>query len=100
MESKYDFRFSDSDLAAYLVVLGYEPTYVEIIIDKKHDNKLKGFTHFQGNREEFIKIQNEFINNEVTLNVIEFSKARRRINKLVKEEINKFKNQSLCGVRD
>jgi hypothetical protein len=87
---KIDFRFSDSDLAAYLIVLGYEPTYIEIIKDKKHDNRLKGFTHFAGDREDFIRIQNEFQTNEIKLNVVEFSKARRKINKLIKEKINEY----------
>lgn len=89
MENKYDFRFSDSDLAAYLVVLGYEPSYVEIVVDKKHNNRLKGFIHFQGDRKDFIKLQEEYRNNKVEINLLDFSLARQRINKMVKSEISK-----------
>jgi hypothetical protein len=89
MEDKYDFRFSDSDLAAYLVVLGYEPSYVEVVVDKKHSNRLKGFIHFIGDRDDFIKLQEEYKNNKVEINLLDFSLARQRINKIVKSEISK-----------
>lgn len=93
MENKVDFRFSDSDLAAYLLTLGYEPTYIEIVQDKKHGNRLKGFTHFEGDKEEFIKIQQNYRNKTIELNLTEFSIARRKVNKLIKEKINEFKSE-------
>jgi hypothetical protein len=89
MENKYDFRFSDSDLAAYLLILGYEPSYIEVIIDKKHNNRLKGFIHFLGDKDEYTKLQKQYKNNKVEINLLDFSLARQRINKMVKSEISK-----------
>jgi hypothetical protein len=54
---------------------------------------LKGFTHFHGDKDEFIRIQNEFQSKEVKLNIVEFSKARKKINKLIKEKISELQLQ-------
>lgn len=87
-----DFRFSDSDLAAYLVILGYEPTYVEVIADKRHNNRLKGFIHFKGEKDEFLRLQEQYRDKKVEINLLDFSLARQKINKLVKLEIEKQNN--------
>jgi hypothetical protein len=51
------------------------------------------FTHFHGDKDEFIRIQNEFQSKEVKLNIVEFSKARKKINKLIKEKISELQLQ-------
>jgi len=84
-----NFRTSDSDLAAYIITLGYEPSYVEVTKDKKHGGRLKAFTHFDGVIEELIKIQHECKNKNINVNLKDLSIARQRINKIIKLEINR-----------
>lgn len=83
-----DFRISDSDLCAYLMTKGYEPISIEVKEDKRHANRLKAFTHFLGSKEDFITLQNDYENNKVHINLKEFSIARQKINKLIKNELD------------
>jgi len=90
-----DFRFSDSDLSAYLLLLGYEPSYIEVINDKRH-SRIKAFTHFNGYKDDFIKLQQEYQNSKLDVDLLKFSIARQKINKLIKHEIKLYnRSQSL-----
>lgn len=87
MQNQVDFRFSDSDLSAYLLMKGYIPSYIEVKVDKRHRDKLKAFIHFNGDKDEFIKLQEDYNNKEVSINLKEFSIARQQINKMIKNEL-------------
>lgn len=88
---KVIFRFSDSDLSAYLMMLGYNPKSIEIIQDKKHYGRLKAYICFEGNKEDLIHIQNQFNNNEIKVNPKTFSIMRKKLNKMINLEIKKYK---------
>jgi len=91
---KNEFRTSDSDLSAYLITLGYEPCNIEIKKDKRHGDRLKVFTHFDGTMEELVKIQKECEDNKINIDLKKFSIARQRINKIINIEIDKYNNTS------
>jgi hypothetical protein len=93
LNEKVDFRFSDSDFVTYLIINGYEPTSIEIINDKRH-NRLKAFTHFIGEKETFIKFQNEYENDNLLVNPKEFSKARKQLNLKIKEHLNQYRKDN------
>jgi hypothetical protein len=88
-----DFRFSDSDLATYLILNGYESISIEVIYDKRND-RLKAFTHFYGDKDMFIKLQNEYENDRLLVNPKEFSKTRKQLNLKIKEKLNQYRNQN------
>lgn len=85
-----NFRFSDSDFSTYLILKGYEPKEIEIIYDKRHD-RLKAFTHFEGKKEDFIKLQSEYKQGEILVNPIEFSKTRKELNTIIKNKLNEYR---------
>lgn len=89
-----NLRFSDTDLSAYLITLGYEVSQIEVVKDKRN-NKLKAFVHFLGNKDELINLQNKFNNNQVMVVPKEFSKAKKKLNKLIKAEIIKYEIANL-----
>lgn len=86
------FRFSDSDLATYLLMLGYIPIDIEVKEDKKHNDRLKAFICFEGLRKDFIKYEDDYKNNQVKINLKDFSIHRQKINKMIKDKINIYKN--------
>jgi major membrane immunogen (membrane-anchored lipoprotein) len=88
-----DFRFSDSDLAAYLLMQKYEPTYIEVKVDRRHNNRLKAFIHFTGERGKLINIQRAYRDKTVEINLKDFSIARQQINKIVKNALAEFQER-------
>jgi hypothetical protein len=93
MMDKVDFRFSDTDFSTYLILKGYSPTYIEITNDKKL-NKLKAFTHFEGYKEDFIYLQNEYEIGNLLVNPKDFSKTRKKLNELIKSKLNEYRKNT------
>ncbi len=86
-----EFRYSDSNFCAYLMYLGYLPIGFDIV--EKRGNKPKVFIHFEGEKEILIQLQQDYKNNNVQLNLIEYGKCKDFILKLVKQQLqNYFKN--------
>jgi hypothetical protein len=83
-----EFRYSDSNFSAYLMYLGYSPIGFDIV--EKRGNKPKVFIHFEGNKEILIKLQQEYKNNNVKLNLIEYGKCKNNILKLVRQQLHKY----------
>lgn len=88
--NKVDFRFSDSDFATYLMLKGFTHTYIEVTYDKKHD-KLKAFTHFEGNKDTFIMLQNEYEKENILVNPRNFSITRKKLNNIIKDKLNEYR---------
>jgi hypothetical protein len=86
-----NFRVSDSDFATYLTILGYKIKNIEVKQDKKHNNKLKAFIYFEGEKIELVKLQNDYINDKkVEISLKEFSINRQKVNKLIKKKLNNY----------
>ncbi len=86
-----EFRYSDSNFCAYLMYLGYSPIGFDIV--EKRGNKPKVFIHFEGEKDILIQLQQDYKNNNVQLNLIEYGKCKDSILKLVKQYLqNYFKN--------
>ena len=88
-----DFRFSDSDFATYLTMIGYEYKSIEITEDTRHDKRIKAFIHFDGDKKELIELHNVYLNGSVNINLKDFSIAKQTINKAIKVEIRKFEGK-------
>jgi hypothetical protein len=89
--NKVMFKFSDTDLCAYLMTLGYEPIHIEVIKQKRHNNKIKVYIHFEGDKNEFINIQNKYKDNEVfNIKLNDFSIIKQKLKKMIKDQINIF----------
>jgi hypothetical protein len=97
MNNIVDFRFSDSDFATYLTMIGYEYKSIEITEDNRHDKRIKAFIHFDGEKEKLIELHNIYLNGKVNINLKEFSIAKQYINKAIKEEISKY-NNNICNI--
>ena len=89
-----EFRTSDSDLSTYLLILGYKISYIEVTIDKRHDNKLKAFIHFDGEMSELINIQSKCKLGEIKINLKDFSINRQQINKIIKNKLSEYKQNN------
>lgn len=88
-----NFRYSDTDFIAYLLTLGYVYSEIEVVRDK--NKQLKAFVHFQGEKEELIKIQNDYKNGLLIGNIVNFSNNRKKITKIIKSEILKYQANNL-----
>ena len=88
-KEKVIFRFSSSDFSTYLMLQGYEPLYIKVSFDKRH-NRLKAFTYFEGVKADFIKLQKEYDSNNISVNPKEFSIMRKKLNTNIKNELAKY----------
>lgn len=90
-----NFKYSDSDFVTCLILNGYKVNYIEISEDKRNGNRLKAYSHITGNKEELIKYYNSYINGDIRVNPREFSLERKKLNKLIKIELEKYKLHKL-----
>lgn len=90
---KVNFRYSDTDFIAYLLTLGYKHNQIEVQRDRY--NKIKAFVYFEENKEQLLKLSNQYQNGSLNVNVLEFTKNRRRITKLIKSAIFKYQAQEI-----
>jgi hypothetical protein len=90
---KVNFRYSDSDFIAYLLSLGY--TFHEIEVTKDRNNKYKAFAHFCEDKETLLSLFETFKNGEASIDPLQFSINRKKINKIIKSEILKFQVENL-----
>lgn len=91
MNNIVDFRTSSSDFATYLILKGYDYQYIEIVVDKKHYNRLKAFIHFNGNKEELIKLQQKYENGDVLVEPKIFSITRKKLNNIINKQLNTYR---------
>lgn len=89
MTNKVDFRYNDMDFIAYLLTVGYEYTSIEVALDNR-TNKLKGFMHFEGDKNELLDLYNQYKNEELLANVVQMKNNRKKANMLIKSEIIKY----------
>lgn len=80
-----NFRYSDTDFIAYLISIGHEYNNIEITRDK--NKQLKAFVYFQGNKEDLIRLQNNYKNGLVEANILEFANNRKKMVKIIKTEL-------------
>jgi hypothetical protein len=91
IQEKVIYKFSDTDLCAYLMLLQYQIVKIEITLDKKYNNRHKAFIYFEGDKDTFIDIQNKYKNNEIFgIQLQQFSITKQKLKKLIKDEIVKF----------
>jgi len=75
MNSIVDFRFSDSDFATYLTMIGYDYKSIEITEDNRHDKRIKAFIHFEGEKKALIELHNVYLNGSVNINLKDYSQT-------------------------
>ena len=90
-DKNFDYRTSNSDFATYLLLQGYEYQSIEITIDKKHNDRLKAFIHFKGNKEILIELQDKYENGNVLVEPKLFSITRKKLNKVIKNKLNEYR---------
>lgn len=87
--SKVDFRYSDTDFVAYLLTLGYKHTFVEIVKDKQ--GMLKGFIHFEEDKDTLLKHLSDYNEGIAKASVIDLKNKRMNVMRIIKAEITKHK---------
>jgi len=75
-------------------MIGYDYKSIEITEDNRHDKRIKAFIHFEGEKNELIKLHNVYLNGSVSINLKDFSIAKQSINKIIKGEIRKFEDKN------
>jgi hypothetical protein len=88
-----NFRYSDTDFIAYLMSLGYQFGDIEIIRDR--NKQLKAYVHFEGNKDDLIRIQDDYHNGLANANILIFSNNRKKITKILKSEILKYQANNI-----
>lgn len=91
---KVIYRYSDNDFVAYLIMNDYKMKSIDITKDKRHFNRIKAYVNIEGNKNDLIKLHNDYKNNLLTVNLIEFSKSFKYVNKIIKQEIKKYKSNN------
>lgn len=87
MTERVDFRFSKPELCAYLMLLGYTPTKIETQVKERYFNNIKVFFHFEGYKEDFIKIRNDFENGNLEVNLKDYNDKLIEIKRIIREEV-------------
>lgn len=94
MAEKVDFRYSDVDFISYLLTIGYEYSYIEVVRDNRI-NKLKGYVHFHEDKDELLSIFEDYQNEKISENVMKLKNNRKKITKYIKAEILKYQANNL-----
>ncbi len=85
---KVDYRYSDSDFVSYLLTLGYKYTWIEVT--NKPTGELRAFVHFNENKDELLENYKSYKDGNVRIDILEFSKFRRVLNKAIKLELSNW----------
>lgn len=83
------FRYSDRDFAAYLMTIGFDFKEIEVTRDRK-TGKPKVFIHFEGLRDELIKLYDDYQEKEIRINLHRLSNNKIKLNKFIQSEILKY----------
>jgi len=85
-----DYRYSDSDFVAYLMTLGHKPKEIEL---KRKEWGTKIFIHFSEEKGILEKIYEQYIANEIMVNLTDLFTNRKQLIKSIKAEQVKIKKQ-------
>ena len=89
-----NFKYSNSELVAYLLTKGYVINNIEVKNNKRYINKYKVFFSIKGKKEELIKIEKEFKNkNTINICMQEYINNLYKVKKIIHEKLNKSKNK-------
>lgn len=85
-----DYRYSDLDFVAYLMTLGHKPKEIEL---KRKEWGTKIFIHFSEEKGILEKIYEQYIANEIMVNLTDLFTNRKQLIKSIKAEQVKIKKQ-------
>lgn len=88
-----NFRYGDTDLAAYLMTLGYE--YDKVEVERDRDRKLRAYIHFYGDKDNLIRSQNEYRDGTAIGNISKFAANRKKIVKTIKSELLRYQAKNI-----
>lgn len=87
MTNKVDFRFSKPEFCAYLMLLGYTPTQIETQVKERYFNSVKVFFHFNGYKEEFLRIKDEFDKGNLQVNLKDYTDKLLEVKRTIREQV-------------
>lgn len=87
---KVNFKYSKSEMVAYLMYVGYKYSKIEIKENNRYRGKYKVFFYFEGFKEDFIEIENEF-NNNTYVCLSEYIKVLSEVKDIIHTELNSLK---------
>jgi len=87
---KVKFNYSEWNLIAYLLYLGYEPVGSNVV--EKRGNPPKVFIQFEGSTDELLDIQNRYVKNEIPINLVTYGKCKDKAVALIKSKLKAYIN--------
>lgn len=88
---KVEFNYSESEMVAYLLTKGYEYNNIFTKVNPRYKGRVKVFFTFEGVKDDFIKLANEF-NNEVSeIRLKEYINNLVKVKKIISNEMSKTK---------
>ena len=89
-----DFKYSQSELVAYLITKGYKISYIEIKKNDRYINNYKVFITICGEKENLISLENEFkTNSNINICMKDYINNLSKIKKIIINKINKAKGK-------
>lgn len=88
---KVKFDYSQSEMVAYLITRGYEYCDISIKENPRYKNKIKVFFTFEGDKNELIKLLDEFNNKVCEIKLKDYIENLMEVKRLISVEMNKIK---------
>lgn len=88
---KVKFDYSQSEMVAYLITKGYKYCNVYIKENPRYKGKVKVFFTFEGNKDELMKLSDEFNNKISEIKLKEYINNLMEVKRLISIEMNKVK---------
>ena len=89
-----DFKYSQSELVAYLITKGYKISNIEIKKNDRYINNYKVFFTICGEMENLISLENEFkTNSNINICMKDYINNLSKIKKIIINKINKAKGK-------
>lgn len=90
---KVNFRYSQSELIAFLILKGYKYNKIEVVKNNRHKDKYRVYFYIEGDKNNLIQLENDFKNKDLSINIKEYIKILKNIKEVIKVNINKPKNK-------
>ena len=89
-----EFKYSQSELVAYLITKGYKISNIEIKKNDRYINNYKVFFTICGEKENLISLENEFkTNSNINICMKDYINNLSKIKKIIINKINKAKGK-------
>jgi hypothetical protein len=87
---KVNYKYSQSEMVAYLLLKGYTYNKIEVKENKRYKGNYKVFFYIEGFKEDFIKLEQEFKNN-TNICLQEYINKQLQIKKAIANAIRDLK---------